>query len=201
MGRRDRGRAGPRAPRHGCRLSAAVTGPTGPTGRLAPTVRPPRGSKGGGISRRERVALVLHRGLDRRLSPLGVWVYRRSKGGITRPWKVDALLLTTRGRRSGKERTVVLQFFPDGPAMIVAAANDGGRSHPGWYFNLVADPNARVEVMGRTLAVRAEELSPGEAAAAWQRILVRDPSYERYARAAAGRAIPIVRLVPVAPAR
>jgi deazaflavin-dependent oxidoreductase (nitroreductase family) len=148
------------------------------------------------ISGRERVALAVHRGLDRWLSPLGVWVYRRTKGGVTGPWKVDALLLTTRGRKSGRERTVVLQFFPEGEAMIVAAANDGGVSHPGWYFNLVAEPAARVEVMGRTMAVRAEELPPDEAAAAWERILRRDPSYERYARAAGERTIPVLRLVP-----
>jgi deazaflavin-dependent oxidoreductase (nitroreductase family) len=141
------------------------------------------------------VGLSLHRGLDRWLSPLGVGVYRRTKGGITRPWKVDALLLTTRGRRSGRERTVVLQFFPDGTTMVVAAANDGGASHPGWYFNLVADPSARVEVMGRTIVVRAEELPADEAVEWWQRILRRDPSYERYARATA-RTIPIVRLIP-----
>lgn len=148
------------------------------------------------ISGRERVALAIHRGLDRWLSPLGVWVYRRTKGGVTGPWKVDALLLTTRGRTSGRERTVVLQFFPEGEAMIVAAANDGGVSHPAWYFNLAAEPAARVEVMGRTIAVRAEELPPDEAAAAWERILRRDPSYERYARAAGERTIPVLRLVP-----
>ncbi|OGO57611.1 MAG: hypothetical protein A2V85_08260 [Chloroflexi bacterium RBG_16_72_14] len=149
-----------------------------------------------GISRRERVGLFLHRGLDRWLSPLGVWVFRRSKGGIAGPFKVDALLLTTRGRRSGRERTVVLQFFPDGDAMLLAAANDGGASHPGWYFNLVATPDARVEVKGRTIPVRAEELAPDEAAAAWPRIVERDHNYERYARAAGGRSIPILRLVP-----
>jgi deazaflavin-dependent oxidoreductase (nitroreductase family) len=155
------------------------------------------GARTRGISRREGVALFLHRGLDRWLSPLGVWVFRRTKGGITRPWKVDALLLTTRGRRSGKERTVVLQFFPDGDALIVAAANDGGTAHPGWYFNLRAESAARVEVMGRAVAVRAEELPPDEAAAWWARILLRDPSYERYARAAGDRTIPILRLVPI----
>jgi deazaflavin-dependent oxidoreductase (nitroreductase family) len=154
-------------------------------------------ARGRGISRKESIALFLHRGLDRWLSPLGVWVMRRTKGGITRPWKVDALLLTTRGRRSGKERTVVIQFFPDGEAMIVAAANDGGTSHPGWYFNLKSEPMARVEVMGRAIAIRAEELPPDEATAWWQRILRRDPSYERYARAAGGRTIPVLRLVPV----
>jgi len=151
------------------------------------------------ISRKERVGLFLHRGLDRRLSRLGVWVMRRTRGGITRTFKVDALLLTTRGRRSGRQRTVVLQYFPDGEAMVLAAANDGGESHPGWYHNLKADPAASVEVMGRKIAVRAEELSADEAAEWWQRILLRDPTYERYARATA-RTIPIIRLVPTSEA-
>jgi deazaflavin-dependent oxidoreductase (nitroreductase family) len=157
-----------------------------------------RRGTGPGISRRERVALALHRGLDRWLTPLGVWVFRRTRGGIAAPWKVDALLLTTRGRRSSRERTVVLQYFPDGDAMIVAAANDGGTAHPGWYFNLVAEPAARVEVRGRAIPVRAEELPAAEAVAWWGRILARDPSYERYARAAGERTIPVLRLVPVA---
>jgi F420H(2)-dependent quinone reductase len=163
-----------------------------------PSTAGPTGTRPGRvISRKERVGLFLHRGLDKWLTPLGVWVFRRTKGGITRPWKVDALLLTTHGRRSGKERTVVLQYFPDGDAMIVAAANDDGSAHPGWYFNLKAEPTAHVEVVGRAIVVRAEELPPDEAAAWWQQILRRDPSYERYARAAAGRAIPVLRLVPL----
>jgi deazaflavin-dependent oxidoreductase (nitroreductase family) len=153
-------------------------------------------STGDRLTRKERVGLFLHRGLDRWLSPLGVWVYRRTKGGIAKPWKVDALLLTTRGRRSGRERTVVLQFFPDGEAMVVAAANDGGASHPGWYHNLTAEPAARVEVKGRSIAVRAEELDGADARSWWSRILERDPTYERYARAT-DRRIPIIRLVPV----
>jgi len=162
-----------------------------------PTTAPPAGTgPARHLSRKARLGLFLHRGLDKRLSRLGIWVFRRTKGGITRPWKVDALLLTTRGRRSGRERTVVLQFFPDGDAMIVAAANDGGASHPGWYFNLVAEPAARVEVTGRAIAVRADELPAEEAEAWWQRILQRAPSYELYARAS-GRQIPIMRLVPV----
>ncbi len=148
------------------------------------------------ISRREAIGLAIHRGLDRWLSPLGVFVFRRTKGSIAKPWKVDALLLTTHGRRSGRSRTVVLQYFPDGDGMLVAAANDGGRSHPGWYFNLVADPRASVEVTGRTIPVVATELPPDEAAACWRRIVGRDPSYERYGRATQ-RTIPILRLSPL----
>ena len=148
-------------------------------------------------SRMESVGLLIHRGLDRHLSPLGVWAYWRTRGGITRPWKVDALVLTTRGRRSGRERHVLLQYFRDGDAMAIIAANDGGASHPGWYHNLVARPDARVEVMGRVVAVHAEELSADEAAAFWPRILARAPDYEWYRRAT-DRRFPIIRLKPAA---
>jgi deazaflavin-dependent oxidoreductase (nitroreductase family) len=150
-----------------------------------------------GITRKESVGLAIHRGLDRRLSRLGVWAYRRTKGGITRPWKVDALVLTTRGRRSGRARPVLLQYFRDGDAMVLVAANDGGATHPGWYHNLVDRPDARVEVMGRAMAVRAEELPAAEAEAFWPRILARAPDYERYRRAT-DRRFPIIRLVPAA---
>jgi deazaflavin-dependent oxidoreductase (nitroreductase family) len=149
----------------------------------------------GTLTLNERVGLVVHRGLDRWLSPLGVWVFRRTHGAIAHPFKVEALLLTTHGRRSGRERTVVLQYFPDGEAIVVAAANDGGQSHPGWYHNLAADPLARVEIEGRLTAVRAEELQGDEAVEWWRRIVHRDPTYQRYALATSRR-IPIIRLVP-----
>jgi deazaflavin-dependent oxidoreductase (nitroreductase family) len=171
-----------------------VTDPSDPVAApglasAAPDVaRPP-------LSRRERLTLRLEREADLRLGPLGVWVFRRTRGRVARLWKVDALVLTTRGRRTGRERTLVLRYFPDGDAMIVAAANDGGERHPAWYHNLRADPAARVEVDGRTIAVHAEELPPDEARAAWRRIVEIQPSYESFRRAT-DRTIPILRLVP-----
>jgi deazaflavin-dependent oxidoreductase (nitroreductase family) len=160
-----------------------------------PTARPAAGDPGPRLSRAERVGLILHRDLDRLLTPFAIWVMRRTRGEVARRWKVDALLLTTRGRRSGRERTVALQYFPDGDAMVITAANDGGTSHPGWYFNLRGDPAARVEVRGRTIAVQAQELGADAAADWWQRIVGRDANYERYARATSRR-FPILRLVP-----
>jgi F420H(2)-dependent quinone reductase len=120
---------------------------------------------------------------------------RRSKGRLTDAYKVNALLLTSRGRRSGRDRTVVLQYFPDGDAMMVVAANDGGAAHPGWYFNLTASPEAAVEVKGRQIPVHAAELGAAEAAEWWQRILAAAPDYQRYRRATT-RPFPILRLVP-----
>ena len=155
----------------------------------------PQTSPNAALSRRERVGLVVHRSLDKWLTPFGVWIFRRTKGGVAKPWNVDALLLTTRGRRSGRERTVVLQYFHDDEAMIVTAANDGGAAHPAWYLNLVAEPEAQVEIQGRRMPVHALELSEDEAASWWPRIVERDPSYARYRRAT-DRRFPILRLVP-----
>jgi deazaflavin-dependent oxidoreductase (nitroreductase family) len=148
------------------------------------------------FTRRERVALTVHRELDHRLSAVGVWALRRTRGSLANRWGVNALLLTTTGRRTGRERTVVLQYFPDGDGMIVAAANDGGATDPAWYLNLVEHPSATAEVRGMRIPVIARELPEEAGAAWWDRILLAAPDYERYARATSRR-IPIVRLTPV----
>jgi deazaflavin-dependent oxidoreductase (nitroreductase family) len=148
------------------------------------------------LSLRERAALFLHRELDHRLSPIGVWAMRRTKGSLAGPFNVHALVLTTTGRKSGQQRNVVLQYFPDGEAMIVVATNDGGPTHPAWYLNLRANPSAEVEVEGRRTPVSASELGGDEAAGWWRQILERSPEYERYSRAA-HRSFPILRLTPI----
>ena len=127
---------------------------------------------------------------------VGAWLYRRTAGRITRVWGRRALLLTATGRRSGLPRTVIVQYFPDGHDMIVVAANSGLPTHPSWYLNLEAHPEARVEVEGRTLQVRAAELSPDESAAFWPRVLAAAPDYSRYLRRTT-RVIPLVRLTPL----
>jgi deazaflavin-dependent oxidoreductase (nitroreductase family) len=58
------------------------------------------------------------------------------------------LLLTTTGRKSGRQFTAPAIFMRDGDRPVVAASNHGYEQHPGWYYNLVADPNVTV-VIGR----------------------------------------------------
>lgn len=120
---------------------------------------------------------------------------RRTRGSLAARYKVKALILTTVGRRSGRRRSVVLQYFADGDAMVVVATNDGGASHPAWYLNLIAHRAAQVEVEGRIMEVSATRLPASEAARWWDRILELAPDYERYALAAR-RAFPILRLTP-----
>jgi deazaflavin-dependent oxidoreductase (nitroreductase family) len=150
----------------------------------------------GSMSRGEYLGLVLHRESDRRLSPLAVWVMRRTRGSLARLYHVEALVLTTTGRRSGQRRSVVLQSFADGDAFVVVGTNDGGERPPAWYLNLAAEPMAEIEARGTRTAVRATELPPDEAAEWWRRIVERSPDYERYARAT-GRSFPVMRLEPV----
>lgn len=117
------------------------------------------------------------------------------EGRLAKPWQVEALLLTTLGRRSGRERTVVLRFLPDGDAMVVIATNDDADTAPAWDLNLSADPRARVEVDGRRLPVRAVELPAQEADAWWNRMVECSPSRASYRRATS-RPFAVLRLVP-----
>lgn len=149
-------------------------------------------------SLKEKVVLSLNYELDKRLGGLGVGLYRLTGGRIAR--KVDVLILTTRGRRTGKTRTVLLQFFRDGANMVIVAANSGRSSHPGWFYNLKTTPVAQVQVKHRILQVRTQELTTGEATAFWPRILRVAPTYARYQQATS-RTIPLVRLVPIEQAR
>ena len=159
----------------------------------------PAAQRPAGLSLPDRVSMFVEHELDTRLEPLGVLLYRLTRGQIARTFNAPGhvLALTTRGRRSGKQRTVLLVGFRDGPNMIVVAANSGESRHPGWYFNLKATPQARVELNGAALDVRAEELPPDEAAAFWPRIIQSAPQYARYPKRTT-RAIPLMRLIPAA---
>jgi len=148
------------------------------------------------LSIKDRVALYLNYELDKRLAGPAMGLYRLTGGRLVRLWKVKVLILTTRGRKSGKARNTLLQYFPEGANMVVAAANSGRSANPGWFYNLLASPTARIQVMDRTLTVHAEELSDEEADAFWPHLLRIAPTYARY-QEATSRAIPLVRLVPV----
>jgi deazaflavin-dependent oxidoreductase (nitroreductase family) len=65
------------------------------------------------------------------------------------------LLLTTTGARSGQERTTPLAHTTDGDRFVVIASKGGAPTNPDWYHNLVANPEATVELGRDTFRVRA----------------------------------------------
>src|SRR3990172_1480906 len=83
----------------------------------------------------------------RAISDIHTFWYRMTGGLIgSRFGRAPILLLTTTGRKTGRERTTPLLYYPDGDAMVIIASNNGNPQHPIWYLNLTADPKAQVQV-------------------------------------------------------
>lgn len=122
------------------------------------------------------------------------WLYRISGGLIGgKIVGLDVLLLTTTGRKSGKQRTRPLCFFPDGDDYIIIASNGGSDSHPSWYFNIKANPNVSVQFKRQTFAAEASEVPQPERDKLWARLLQLSPWYLRYEQKTE-RLIPLIRL-------
>ena len=65
-----------------------------------------------------------------------------------RPGKWGALRLTTTGRRSGKQRSVIIGYYEEGDNLVSMAMNGWGAPEPAWWLNLQARPEAVVELAG-----------------------------------------------------
>ena len=130
-------------------------------------------------------------------SPKG-WVrrhisdYERTDGTKGHRWHgVDTLLLTTRGRRTGKLRRTALIYGRDRDRYLVVASQAGARQDPNWYRNLVADPEVRVQVGAETFVGRARPASAEEKPKLWRQMASIWPDYDRY-QAKTDRDIPVV---------
>jgi deazaflavin-dependent oxidoreductase (nitroreductase family) len=116
----------------------------------------------------------------------------RANGGVEpgRP----LLLLTTKGARSGEERTTPMMFIPDGDRLLVIASNAGAPRHPDWYYNLLAHPEVTVEVTGDTYQATAEVPGGAERDRLFAEVCGKHPFFTEH-QAKVSRAIPVVALV------
>ena len=131
------------------------------------------------------------------VSALNVLIYHLSHGKLLGrfPSGAPVCLLTTRGRKSGRSRTVPLLYLADGNDFIVVASQGGRPQHPGWYFNLEVDPSAELTIGSRCLPVTARRVSEEEKAQLWPRLVEIHPPYRDYERRTT-RLIPVIRLSP-----
>jgi deazaflavin-dependent oxidoreductase (nitroreductase family) len=123
-----------------------------------------------------------------------VRAYRETNGERGYHWRgTTILLLTTKGRVSGEDRTTPLIFREDGggEGWVVVASKGGSPDHPDWYKNLDANPEAVVQVKGDRIPVRAESASGDERARLWRRMTEVWPDYDRY-QEKTDREIPVV---------
>jgi deazaflavin-dependent oxidoreductase (nitroreductase family) len=123
--------------------------------------------------------------------------FRANGGKVGGPFQgADILLLHHTGARSGAERVSPLTFQWVGESLVVFASKAGAPDNPAWFHNLLAHPDATVEVGTRTVRVRARVAEPAERDVLYTRQKQRNPAFAQYEATAAPRRIPVLVLDP-----
>ena len=65
------------------------------------------------------------------------------------------LIMTNTGAKSGEVRETPVVYTRDGDNYVIIASKGGAPTNPGWYHNLVAYPEVKLEVLGETIPARA----------------------------------------------
>jgi deazaflavin-dependent oxidoreductase (nitroreductase family) len=107
------------------------------------------------------------------------------------------LLLTTTGARTGKPRTTPLGHSTDGDRLVVVGAKGGFPSHPDWYHNLRAHPEATVELGPETFRCLATITTGTERDRLYARHVELFPVYRDYEKLTS-RTFPVVLLERIA---
>src|SRR5262245_58828948 len=118
--------------------------------------------------------------------------YQASNGADGHIWNgVPTLLLTTTGRKSGKELTLPLISARDGDRHVLVASRGGAPDHPGWYKNLAAHPAVKLQVAADKFPVRARTAEGPERTRLWGTMTKIWPAYDEY-QGKTSREIPVV---------
>jgi deazaflavin-dependent oxidoreductase (nitroreductase family) len=109
--------------------------------------------------------------------------YRANGGTVTGMFAgAPLMLLTTMGARSGQPRTNPLAYSQDGDRLVVIAAKGGAPTHPDWYRNLLAHPEATVEKGSERFAVRASFPQGEERTSLYDQQAAQMPNFAGYQR-------------------
>ena len=124
-------------------------------------------------------------------------LYRLTKGRFTLVGVagMPSLILTVTGRKTGTPREVALLYVPDGKDILLVGSNWGGPEHPVWTVNLMANPDASVNIKGRSHNVHAKLLTGQERTAVWPHLTKTWPAYDSY-QSRTNRELRVFRLTP-----
>lgn len=119
--------------------------------------------------------------------------YLETNGEDGYHWRNDTkiLILFTKGRKSGEQRTHALIFEEWNGSYLVVASKGGTDAPPAWFLNLQADPHAEIQIKGDRFAVRARVATDEEKPAMWAKMVDAWPDYDDYQRKT-DRVIPVV---------
>ncbi len=133
---------------------------------------------------------------QRIFTAIHTFFYRLSGGRIAGHFgKSPVLLLTTTGRKTGKQRTTPLFYLKEGDQLILVASYGGAPTHPVWWLNLQAQPQAEVEIGRKKLRVVARQADPEERNRLWPLLVAMYADYAEYQHKTT-REIPVVILQP-----
>ena len=133
-------------------------------------------------------------GTIRSFSSLHTFLFRSI--GLTGPGALrQTLILTTRGRKTGREVSIPLLYVEENGTLYIVASFGGNDNHPGWYKNLVANPEVEIELLNKKKRYRARTVSAEEKERIWPKLLTLYPTYADYQKKTT-RAIPVVELTP-----
>ena len=107
----------------------------------------------------------------------------------------DILLLTTKGRATGREHTVPLLYLRDGESLLVIASYGGRDRHPEWYLNLVTEPSVTAQTGRKRRSFQARTATEDERERWWPRVVAAYSDYAVY-QGRTDREIPVVMLEP-----
>ena len=117
----------------------------------------------------------VHRALHRLSGGRFLWTPANKRG-----W--GALRLTTTGRRTGRQRMVILGYIQDGDDLVTMAMNGWDEGHPAWWLNLEAHPDAVVRLAHEQPRLVCARAAAGEERdRLWQRWAAVDPKLDAYA--------------------
>jgi deazaflavin-dependent oxidoreductase (nitroreductase family) len=118
--------------------------------------------------------------------------FRTNEGRVGGPFQgAPLLLLTTTGARSGKTRINPLMYLRDGDRLVVFGSKGGAPTNPDWFHNVVANPDASVEVGTERFPVQAIVATGDERDELFAEQAKRYPQFAEYA-AKTERTIPVI---------
>jgi deazaflavin-dependent oxidoreductase (nitroreductase family) len=118
--------------------------------------------------------------------------FRTNEGHVGGPFEgAPLLLLTTTGARSGRTRINPLMYLRDGDRLVVFGSKGGAPTNPDWFHNVVANPDASVEVGTERFPVQAIVATGDERDELFAEQAKRYPQFAEYA-AKTERTIPVI---------
>jgi F420H(2)-dependent quinone reductase len=141
--------------------------------------------------------------ISRYIGRAHTWIYRRTGGRVGGKLRLGAgfrkpaptLLLEHQGRKSGKTFVSPLLYITDRSNVIIVASALGRTENPQWYRNLLAHPDAHIQIGPDRRAVRAVVATAGERARLWPRLVDAYADFDSY-QSATEREIPVIILQP-----